>query len=130
MLVTKESAKKITGKSFDEGTLYRAQSIIESYIGRSEVQIHNSFDKDLLQKAVAYQAAYMQGSEDIVFEQGSVSSTSVNDSTVTFKPGDEVSPWIAPLAVIACKKLSFKRSRSVATGKVMNNPLKPDWRTI
>jgi hypothetical protein len=41
-----------------------------------------------------------------------------NDSSTTFKSGDEYSPWIAPLALIACSQLSFFSSRSIKTGKI------------
>jgi len=39
-----------------------------------------------------------------------------------------LSPWISPLAIIACKALSFKRARGIRTGKIFQLPTFIDWR--
>ncbi|MGZ7142596.1 hypothetical protein ACXWOE_09245, partial [Streptococcus pyogenes] len=62
----------------------------------------------------------MLNNEDIVYEQMAVSTTMQNDASTTFKSGDKVSPFIAPMAVMMCDKLSFMRARSVYTGKMLD----------
>jgi hypothetical protein len=130
MFTTREVASKLTDRDIPTALLQRAQSVIETYIGRTELQIEDNLDKVLLARAVGYQAAYMQDNEDLVYQQVSAQTTGQNDSLISFKQGDNASPWIAPLAVMACRNLSFKRSRSVTTGKVTNNPYTYAWRTI
>jgi hypothetical protein len=72
----------------------------------------------------------MLNNEDIVFEQMAVSTTMQNDASTTFKPGDRVSPFIAPMAVMVCSKLSFVKSRSIKTGPISSTGTYPDWTTI
>lgn len=130
MFVDRELASKLTNREITNDLLYRAQSVIEVFIGKSEVDIQDSRDKFFLSRAVAYQAAYMMDNEDLVYEQISARVTGQNDSLVTFREDDDVSPWIAPLAVMACKRLSFRRSRSIETGKVSQKRYLYSWRTI
>ncbi len=92
--------------------LNRAQSIIELYIGKVEANVDNGNDIQLLAKATAYQAVYMQDNESIVYEQIAVTSQGTTDSRVDFDQ-KMLSPWISPLAIIACKALSFKRARGI-----------------
>lgn len=123
MFVTTEEVALLTNKNVKESGIYRAQSIIEIFVGKLESEVSNENDLELLKRATAYQVAYMIDNEDIVFEQIAASTISQNESSTTFKAGDNVSPWIAPLAVMACKKLSFNRSRAIKTGKIAPNPI-------
>ena len=92
--------------------------------------ICNEQDLEILKRATAYQTAYMLNNEDIVFEQMAISTTGQNDAYTTFKPGDNVSPFIAPMAVMICNRLTFVRSRSVKTGKIKPTISYPDWNTV
>ena len=122
MFTTLEEAQLLTNKNVTEALIYRAQSVIEIFVGKFESEVTKENDLELLKRAVAYQAAYMNDNEDIVFEQIAASTISQNESATTFKQGDQISPWIAPLAAMACKKLSFIRSKSIKTGKVAPYP--------
>ena len=122
MLATTTNVLTLTNKNLSQSLINRAQAIIEMYVGKFEDEITNTKDIELAKRAVSYQAAYMDENEDIVFEQIAASTISQNDASTTFKAGDQVSPWIAPLAVMACKKLSFNSSRSITTGKIAPNP--------
>ena len=130
MLATTNDVKIITGKSVSAQLVQRAQYVIESYIGKLEVDITNARDIELSKRAVAYQSAYMEGNEDLVFEQMSVSTTGQNDAYTTFKNGDSLSPFISPLSILTCHKLTFFRSRSVKTGRYDNSMSFPDWTTV
>jgi hypothetical protein len=130
MFVTTTQVKTITGKVVNAGLVERAQYAIEAYVGKFEADVEDTRDLEILKRATAYQAAYMLNNEDIVFEQMAVSTTMQNDASTTFKAGDKVSPFIAPMAVMMCDKLSFIRSRSVYTGKVSQTTSSSDWRTI
>jgi hypothetical protein len=130
MFATTTQVKTITGKTVNAGLIERAQYAIEAYVGKFEADVTDTNDLEILKRAVAYQSAYMLNNEDIVFEQMAVSTTMQNDASTTFKPGDRVSPFIAPMAVMVCSKLSFVKSRSIKTGPIASTVTYPDWTTI
>lgn len=116
MFTTVEMTKRLTGYDVTLDTIYKAQAIVETFCGRVENDIVNMRDKALLARATAYQAAYMRDNADMIFEQASLAQAGQSDSLVTYKGGDDHSPWVAPLAALSCKKLSWFKSRSVRTG--------------
>lgn len=130
MFTTINEVKTITGKVVSSALIQRAQYAIEAYIGKFESEITNTTDEEILKRAVAYQSAYMLNNEDIIFEQMAVSTTTQNDSSTTFKSNDKTSPFIAPMAVMICEKLSFFKSRSIKTGKIEPTISYPEWITI
>lgn len=130
MFVTTTQVKTITGKVVNAGLVERAQYALEAYVGKFEADVTDTRDLEILKRATAYQAAYMLNNEDIVFEQMSVSTTMQNEASTTFKSGDKVSPFIAPMAVMMCDKLSFMRARSVYTGKMLDTTEENNWRTV
>lgn len=130
MLATTNDVKTITGKVVDNELVTRAQYVIEAYIGRFEVDVTDTKDIEILKRAVSYQSAYMLNNEDIVYEQMRVSTSGQSDAYTTFKQNDNTSPFIAPMAVMICEKLTFMRSRTVHTGKVTNEQDFVDWRTL
>jgi hypothetical protein len=130
MFTTTTEVKTITGKIVDAALVARAQYVIEAYVGKFEAEITDTKDDEILKRAVAYQAAYMLNNEDIVYEQMAVSTTGQSDAYTTFKQGDNNSPFIAPMAVMICNKLSFVRSRSVYTGKSIDTVAEIEWRTV
>lgn len=122
MFTTINHVKDVTGADVTTDLLYMAQTIIEAYIGRKEAAVDNPDDIATIGDAVAYQAKYMLNNPDRVFDQVAVGYLSSGASAVTFKQGDFTAPWIAPLAVIALKNLSWRRSRSVKVGSLYGNP--------
>jgi hypothetical protein len=130
MFATTTEVKDITGKIVSNQLVSRAQYVIEAYIGKLEEDITLARDEELLKRAVAYQSAYMLNNEDLVYEQMNVSTVGQNDAYTTFKSGDKVSPWIAPMAVMTCNKLSFLRTRSIHTGKSSQISEEVGWTTI
>lgn len=130
MFTTTTEVKTITGKIVNAGLIERAQYAIEAYIGKFENEVLNTRDLEILKRATAYQSAYMLNNEDIVFEQMAVSTTLQNDASTTFKPGDTVSPFIAPMAVMMCAKLSFVKTRSIKTGRHEPTNQSVDWKTV
>lgn len=115
MFTTIEQVKELTAKDVSQDTIIMAQNIIESYIGRIEIDVTYPTDKALLGKAVAYQSAYMEGDEAKVFEQMGAQQIMQFGQMITFGQ-DGTQPWIAPLAVLTCKRLSWKRIRSIQAG--------------
>lgn len=130
MLATTTDVKDITGKIVSNQLVARAQYVIESYVGKFEDEITNTRDTEIMKRAVAYQSAYMNNNEDLVYEQMSVSTTGQNDAYTTFRSNDKASPWIAPMAVMICNRLSFAKSRSVYTGKIGTVSENIDWTAI
>jgi hypothetical protein len=127
MFTSVTHTKQITGRDVDLALLNRAQSIVEIYIGRVEANVDNPNDTQLLAKATAYQAVYMQDNEDIVYEQVALRTAGQGESVVSFADGQHA-PYMAPLAIIACKALSFKRARGIRTGKIFQFPAFIDYR--
>lgn len=107
----------------------RAQGIVESYIGKDEIDIQNPSDLLLLDKMVSYQAAYMIENEYAIFDQVAVTSQGQTDFLVSFDTSKD-SPWIAPLVVIAARGLSFRKPRSIQTGKIFQFPKITKWRNV
>jgi hypothetical protein len=127
MFSTVNSVEEYTGAEVSLELIKRAQGIIEVFIGKDEISITNPDDLLILDKMTAYQAVYMSQNEDIVFKQ--VASTSMNsgDATQTYDT-KLFAPFIAPLAVLASNGLSFKRGRSLKTGRIFQFPPKSNWR--
>lgn len=130
MFVNENQVKTITGKIVKTPLIERAQYAIEAFVGKFESEISDVTDLEILKRATAYQSAYMLNNEDIVFEQMAVSTTSQNDASTTFKQGDNISPFIAPMAVMICNKLSFMKTRTVHTGPFKASSDVASWRTI
>jgi hypothetical protein len=130
MFATTTDVKTVTGKIVDASLVQRAQYAIEAYIGKFEAEISDANDTEILKRAVSYQSAYMLNNEDIVFEQMAASTIGQNDAYTTFKQNDNASPFIAPMAVMVCSKLSFIKTRSVYTGRHIDISSTADWRTV
>lgn len=103
----------------------QAQFVIEMYVGRVESEIDTARDKAILARATGAQAVYMMDNPDITFNQINAAMVSSGGQMTQFR--DNVSPFIAPLAVLACKKLSWKGSRSVRTGQWHQRPNRIEW---
>lgn len=129
MFTTIEQTTELTGKDVTQETIIMAQGIIEAYVGRIEVEVTDPNDRALLGKAVAYQAAYMFGDEAKTFEQMGAMQIMQFGQMVTFNQ-DGTQPWIAPLAVLTCKRLSWKGMRSIKTGALFpKGPVRHEgWR--
>ena len=129
MLSTVNSVREYTGYEVTLELIKRAQGVIEIYIGKDEVDIENPADLLLLDKMVAYQTAYMLENEEIVFKQAALTSQGQTDSLINFNRNMDA-PFIAPLAVLAAKGLSFRKAKSVRTGKIFQFPKITKWRNI
>ena len=129
MLSTVNSVREYTGYEVTLELIKRAQGVIEIYIGKDEVDIDNPADLLLLDKMVAYQTAYMLENEDLVYKQIATSSINIGGSVQNFDRNANA-PYIAPLAVLAAKGLSWKKAKSVRTGKIFQFPKITKWRNI
>jgi hypothetical protein len=129
MFSTINSVLTYTNKEVTLDVIKRAQSIVEIYVGKDEIDVENPSDLLVLDKMTAYQAAYMVDNEDVVYSQIASTSVGSGDSAQNFNTAMS-SPWIAPLAVMAARGLSFKKPRSIRTGKIFQLPRRIDWRKI
>ncbi len=118
MFTTPERVLELTGYTVTGEQLSQAQGILESYIGRLEEDVTNPSDLGLLERATAFQSAYMVNNWGRTFEQVRMSQMVQNSNMITFKANDNTSPWLAPLAVIACRNLSWTKTRSIKTGRI------------
>ena len=129
MFSTVNSVKEYTGYDVSLGLIKRAQAIVEIYVGRDEIDIESPSDLLLLDKITSYQTAYMLENEDIVFKQVALTSQGQTDALINFNSKMDA-PFIAPLAVLASKGLTFKRSKSFRTGKIFQLPARLDWKKL
>ena len=127
MLSTINSVRNYTGYETSLDLIKRAQAIIEIFIGKDEIDIENPSDLLLLDKMVSYQTAYMLENEDLVFKQIASSSVTASGSQQIFDTKMNA-PYIAPLAVLASRGLSFKKTRSFRTGKIFQMPTIVKWK--
>ena len=128
MFSTTNSVLTYTNKEVTLDVIKRAQSIVEIFVGKDEIDIENPSDLLVLDKMTAYQAAYMMDNEDIVYSQIASTSVGSGDTAQNFNTAMSA-PWIAPLAVMAARGLSFKKPRSIRTGKIFQRRrlLRSDW---
>lgn len=129
MLSTVNSVREYTGYEVTLDLIKRAQGIIEIYVGKDEVDIDNPSDLLLLDKIVAYQTAYMLENEDLVYKQIATNNISLSGSTQSFDRNAHA-PYIAPLSILASKGLSWKKAKSVRTGKIFQFPKITKWRNV
>ena len=129
MFTTVNSVKEYTDADVTMPLIKRAQAVIEIFIGKDEIDIDNPSDLLILDKMTAYQSAYMLDNEGIVYTQIASNSVGAGDSAQNFNAAMSA-PFIAPLAVFAAKGLSFRKPRSIRTGKIFQWPTYIDWRRI
>lgn len=127
MFSTINSVKEYTNVDVDLGLIKRAQAIVEMFIGKDEIDIENPMDLLLLDKITAYQSAYMIDNEEMIYKQIGVTSTGSGGSVQTFNTTMSA-PYIAPLAVIASSGLSFRKSKSLRTGRIFQKTNESDWK--
>lgn len=129
MLSTVNSVREYTNYEVTLELIKRAQAIVEIYVGKDEIDIENPSDFLILDKMVAYQAAYMLENEDLVYKQIATNSVVAGGATQTFDRTANA-PYIAPLAILAAKGLSWKKAKSVRTGKIFQFPKITKWRNV
>ena len=126
MYTTVEKVKVITGYEVTLEVIERAQYIIETVTGRTEAEVDNASDLMLLSNATSFQAAYMSNNYEKVYEQVALLSKTATDSEIVMNPGMDA-PFIAPLAVIAMRRLSWARGRSIKVGPTYGPHPRPSW---
>lgn len=126
MYATVDDVFEATGHSTDAAKISMAQAICEIVSGRTEVMVTKPDDVEWMKYATAMQVVYIAQNTESVYEQANVESLRQGDNTVVF--GDKVYA-VAPLAVEAMKNLSWRRSRSVKTGRQFGPVVLPSWET-
>jgi hypothetical protein len=105
----------ITGIEVSAETVARAQSTIETIVGRMESELSTvnmrSSDLSWLKKAVAYQAAWMSDQPDL-FTRSGVEQLSQDGASVRPTPDGQT---LAPFARKALRRLGWKGTRSIYT---------------
>lgn len=120
MYATTDEVMAATGyTNVTTAQVLQAQFVIEVYSGRMESEINDARDKGILARAVMAQTVYMRDNPEVTFEQIDAQSIARGDGQTVFRAGANDAPFIAPLAVMACKRLTWKQSRSVTVGKTV-----------
>lgn len=117
MFTTRESIKEVTGVEVDQATLATAQMMIEAFIGRAELDVESSTDRNTLGRAVTFQAIYINGQSLDMLEQVALKASTIGATTTTFNT-DMLAPLMSPWAVLTCKNLSWRGTRTVKTGRI------------
>lgn len=129
MFVTGGEIYELVGHNVPQSVIIQAQNIIEAFVGRDEIDVTDPRDRSLLAKATAYQAVYIEENPARVFEQAAITQIAQFGQSISIRQ-DGASPWIAPLAIIACQKLSWRRMRSIKTGSTFHTgPVESGWAT-
>lgn len=129
MFTTPEKVTELTGYTVNEDMLSQAQGIMEIIVGRVEEDIFNANDLAIMGRATAYQAAYMTKNYETVYEQVAVTMMGQTDGTISLDVS-MLSPYVAPLALLATRNLSWRKGRSVRTGAIHGAaPLVDEWVT-
>lgn len=126
MFTNATQVNQLTGQTVTDAAIQIAQGIVESYVGRTEDEVYSPDDYALMAKAVAYQAVYMINDSDKVFEQVAIVQQAQMDGSVTMNK-DMYAPFVAPLAWLTLKNVSWRRSRSVKTGPIFGRTWHVGW---
>lgn len=128
MFTTKESIKETTGYDVDGTTLALAQMMIEAWIGRSEESVTDSGDREILSRAVTFQAVYILGSNSDVLQQMALKTVNQGESQYVMDTA-LFSPYMSPWAIMTCKNLTWMGTRAVHTGPIFDRVPRQDWVT-
>lgn len=128
MFTSVEQTLATTGYAVTLDLVNQAQAVIEVFIGKVEADVDSAYDLAILGRATAFQAAYMRDNAERIYEQVAVRSIAQTDGGVTVNT-DMAAPFIAPMAFMAMRNLSWKRSRSVRTGPVFDGVTTEGWTT-
>lgn len=120
MFITEKEIEAQTGYVVTRPNVNLAQMMIETYIGKVEEDVENATDKALLAQAVTFQAIYMEERPDGVLHQAAVSYVMQGGNATTYD-NKMFSPFMSPWAIKACERLTWKKSRSIHTGKVLQH---------
>lgn len=112
--VTTQEVKTLTGRTVTDDEIARAESHLELFHGlivaRPDI---TDRDAEWLKRAVAYQAAWMQGHPDL-YEREDVTSASQDGESASFRNVE--AHLLAPLARKALRRLSWKGRAIVLPG--------------
>lgn len=127
LLANVEEVQNLTGVTVKTDQIRQAQGIIDLVSGRSldDVTRLSSRDQAYLKSAVIYQAAWMDSHPEVVSTMD-VSSISQPDLNVRFRD-DREAHLLAPLAQVALRRVSWRRSKSVSARSVFANQQTERW---
>lgn len=117
MFITEREIQTQTGVTVTRASVNLAQMMIETYAGKVEEEIVNGVDRTLMSQAVMFQAVYMEERPLDVMTQAAVLSKTQGENSTKFN-SDMFSPFLSPWSIKALSGLSWKKSRSIKTGKV------------
>jgi hypothetical protein len=120
MFITEREILTQTGFTVARTNVNMAQMMVETYTGRVEEDISDGTDKALMAQAVMYQAIYMEERPGDVLHQAEVHQIVQGDTSTKFNV-EKFSPFMSPWSIKACERLSWNKSRSIKTGKVLQN---------
>jgi hypothetical protein len=109
---TVQDCQSLTGYTPTSGDLVVAQTVVETFVNRTE-DAAASFtvrDVDTLRKAVCFQAAWLAGQPGYLTRMGATSLQQDGLSTTLTNPADMT---LAPLAQRAIKNLSWMGTRTI-----------------
>lgn len=128
MFINIDGVKDVTGVDVERTDIILAQHVIEAFVGKNETEVQDADDIALLAKAVAFQAVYMLNNYDRVYQQVALVQMGQQDGQMTLDR-DMAAPFIAPLAVLTLRNLTWRRSRSVKTGPMFHGRRPVRWET-
>ena len=126
MFISRDQIKNRFGIDIEIGRLELAQAMVEAFVGRVESQIDDGKDMALLGNATAFQAIYLGNNYNTILEQAAVTQVAQGDAVSSFVK-EMYAPFMAPMAVLACRNLSWKGTRTIKTGKILDGGT-PDWK--
>jgi len=118
MFITEREVLTQTGIEVTRTNVSLAQLMVETYVGRGESDIEENKDKELMAQAITFQAIYLDGQPDNVMTTAAATFMSQGSTSVSFNL-ESFAPFMSPWALKATQRLSWMRSRSVSTGRVV-----------
>lgn len=118
MFITEREIQTQTGVVVTRQTVNLAQMMIETYVGKVEEDISDGGDKALMAQAVMFQAIYMEEKPLDVLTKAAVLSNTQGENSSKFDT-ELFSPFMSPWAIKGLSRLSWNKTRSIHTGKVL-----------
>jgi|GEM_PF-5138028 len=117
--VTPAYVQQVTRVAVDETVVASAVSVISLLVNRdlSDESVFSVADQRNMKFAIAWQSAFMTSNPTALTEV-QASSKKVSDVAVTYDTSATKSSWLAPMARIALRKMSWKGSRTVQIGRL------------
>lgn len=115
-ITTPDAVAALTGKTVTAEDIATASGILEAVTGTdltTEPLSYTTRDVRALRRAVSWQARYLADHPDLLSREGNLTGASTNGVSLSWGEGGSAASLVAPLARMALRGLSWRRSKTL-----------------